>query len=211
MKLFKKKSIISLVLLTIALTFLIVVSSRYHGKKVHLSFDDVSICFKELTRDSTKYNSIFDHPFLRELLNLHNSTGAKFTLYIYEKDEDYNICKFPTKYANEFSANGDWLKIGFHAISPTVSKDSISIEPLFQRSFYIVDSVLSSLFKNAKARKLRLHFFYATQNEVSYLNKKGITTLYSADDNRTSYSLDDSLNEYLIKNESFEQGGGKLY
>lgn len=35
----------------------------YHGKKVHLSIDDVSICMKELTNDSSEYKSIFEQSF----------------------------------------------------------------------------------------------------------------------------------------------------
>ncbi len=73
--------------ISIFLVICIILFISYYGKIVHLSFDDVSICMKDLTKESSKYRSIFQHPFLRELKDIHEATGAKFTLYIYEQDE----------------------------------------------------------------------------------------------------------------------------
>lgn len=194
--------IIAILTITMGGTFI-----AYSGKKVHFSFDDVSICMKELTNDSTKYKSIFDNPFLGELKELHNSTGAKFTLYIYEQDRDYTISDFPDRFAEEFNKNADWLKIGYHAMSPSISRDSIEMASVFIPSFDRVDSILTTKFKCAKSNKIRLHCFHATQDEVNHLRDKGITALLAADDDRISYSLSKMENSELMRKEVLDKNG----
>lgn len=204
-KIFNKWTL-GVVLLLVAI-FVTVPYPLYKGKKVHLSFDDVSICMKELTNNSDKYSSAFDVPFLGELKKLHESTGAKFTLYVYEMDGGYDISQFPQKYADEFDQNSGWLKVGYHAMSPSISKDSISMSSVFIPSFDRVDSILSAKFKSAKTNTIRLHYFHATQEEVEHIKEKGITTLLAADDDRISYSLPESDNTNLLSEEQLKKNG----
>lgn len=115
----------------------------YKGKKVHLSLDDVSISMKELTRDSAVYASIFEQSFFKKLKFLHQCSGAKFTLYIYEKDGTYHIDDFPRKYGKELSENRGWLRFGYHAQTPTDSKPQYVA---FRDAFNHVDSNLYAKF-----------------------------------------------------------------
>ena len=48
---------------------------------IHISFDDVASCISNLSKNS--YASLFDEPFFGWLKNLHDTYGAKFSLYIY--------------------------------------------------------------------------------------------------------------------------------
>ncbi|MBR1467662.1 MAG: hypothetical protein IJ606_03415 [Bacteroidaceae bacterium] len=175
-------------------------------KECHLSFDDVSKCMKELTLHRDRYSSIFEEPFLRELKRLHDITGAKFTLYLYERDGGYDIADFPDRFAKEFDKNGSWLKVGYHSKSLDSTLDSIADYKTFVISFNKVDSVLTTKFRSARTHILRLHMYYATTREISHLRSMGITTLLCADDNRISYDLKKKENvllsqkEYFIKN-----------
>lgn len=162
---------------------------------------------KDLTTNSLKYNSIFDQPFLRELHEIHETTGAKFTLYIYEKDGNYDINQFPHKFAEEFHSNSEWLKVGYHAMNPSISKDSISNYDIFVKSYDHVDSILTDYFKKSKSNTIRLHYFYATQEEVRHIHDKGVVYLLAADDERVSYSLSDNENKILISDESYTKNG----
>lgn len=192
----------------IAITIVIIPFFFYNGKKVHLSFDDCYICLKDLSTNNTKYNSIFEHPFFADLKEMHDATGAKFTLYTYEEVNDYNISQLPEKYVKELSSNCDWLKIGYHAKNPSISKDSIAIYQIFAKSYTKVDSALiSKSIGDAKASSIRLHFFYATQEEVAFLKENGVKTLLAADDNRISYSLLKKENDLLIKEEELVKNG----
>lgn len=113
----------------------------YSDKKVHLSIDDVSCCVQRLTKDSLKYGSVFDEPFLHKLQLAHDVLGAEFTLYIYEQDGDYDINEFPCKYSNEFVRIKNWLRFGFHAKSPVFSK--IDYDEFYQ-TYNRVDSNLKA-------------------------------------------------------------------
>ena len=44
-----------------------------------MSIDDVWECFDDLSKDSSSYSSVFEHPFFRELKIAHDLSGAKFT------------------------------------------------------------------------------------------------------------------------------------
>ena len=49
---------------------------------------------------------------------MHELYGAVFSLYTFNyhsKDPEYDISYLPSKYAEEFKANAEWLKFGFHA------------------------------------------------------------------------------------------------
>ena len=205
--LFKWFVLLVIVLMTVLLT---IPSFYYNGKTVHLSFDDCYVCLKELSSESTKYNSVFEQPFFAELKDFHKKTGAKFTLYIYEEANGFDITQFPAKYARELNNNSDWLKIGYHAKNPTITKDSIAIYQVFTESFSKVDSVLTAKsLRDGKSSTIRLHFFFATQKEIEYLTKHGIKTLLSADDERVSYSLSEEDNSILMQDETLTKNGLK--
>lgn len=198
-KIFKWFVLLVIVLMSVLLT---IPGFYYKGKTVHLSFDDCYVCLKELSSDNTKYNSVFEQPFFADLKDMHEATGAKFTLYVYEEVNGFDITQLPDKYVKELNVNSDWLKIGYHAKNPTITKDSIAIYKVFTESFSKVDSVLTSksLLKGMSST-IRLHFFYATQEETEYLRSHGVKTLLSADDDRVSYSLSEKENKSLMQAE----------
>ena len=67
--------------------------------------------------------------------------------------------------------------------------------------------VISKLNGGGSSEILRLHYYYATKNEVRLLKDKGITTLLSADDDRISYSLSPHYNKKLIIQGSLKHDG----
>lgn len=207
-KFFKWFVLLVVVLMAVLLT---IPSFYYKNKTVHLSFDDCYLCLKDLSSDSTKYYSVFEQPFFADLKDMHDATGAKFTLYTYEEVNDFDITQLPDKYVKELNENSDWLKIGYHAKNPTITKDSIAIYQVFTESFSKVDSVLSakSLGGGGKSSTIRLHFFYATQEETEYMRKHGIKKLLSADDDRVSYSLSEKDNKSLMQAETLTKNGMK--
>lgn len=206
MKLFMVRVSIGIAILSlIAFVYICV---NYHGKKVHLSFDDCYMCLRDISVDSTKHISIFDNSFLGELRSMHESTGAKFTLYIYEQADGFNIKNVPAKFISELRENSEWLKIGYHAKNPTLTKDSIAEYSVFSESFTAVDSALiSKSIGGGKTTTLRLHFYFATPKETVFLKDKGITRLLSADDDRISYSLSEYENNILKEKEEITKNG----
>lgn len=88
----------------------------------HYSFDDVSICFTNLSNNS--YESLFDEPFFNKLQELHNNYNAKFSLYTYTDI----LTSVPVTFANDFSNASSWLKIGYHSYKNGVSNANLTYD-----------------------------------------------------------------------------------
>lgn len=195
------KKIIILIILCIPILLLFI---PINDKKavVNVSIDDVEISLKDLYNNKG-YTSIFQQPFFAYLKSCHDKYNCTFTLYIYG-----NINNYSDKFKKEFSANSNWLRFGFHAIKPEFDSLETSNLKIFTRAYNSVDSCIV-LFagKESKASALRLHYYYATYDEIEFMKQKGINRLLSADDKRISYSLPIKLNEKLIERNSLYFNG----
>lgn len=175
--------------------------SKYKDVPTHISIDDVEVSMRSLEQDSTLYPSIFDEPFFRYLKELHVKYEAKFTLYVYKKASCYDIEQFPSKYKEELNNNAEWLKFGFHSNEPkflleSALKDS---SQLFEDAFQTVNTSISSFASESSITDiLRLHYFYASKDQLDILKMGGVKILLSADDpDRRSYSMSDYEQECL--------------
>lgn len=181
-------------------------ASKYHAlpspspsvhKVVHISFDDVVMVLKELRDHADEYESIFDCRFFKDLKDLQDSYGAKFTLFIFEETSDFTIVEIPRKFKNEFKANASWLRFGFHAKAPDSSRDLAPYD--FLSSFCRVRSAIEEFADSSSVSSvLRLDYYYATDSMVTEMNRTGyVTGLLCADDERVSYNLTPQENKLL--------------
>ncbi|MBQ4160321.1 MAG: hypothetical protein IJD83_05265 [Clostridia bacterium] len=88
-------------------------------KKTFFYFDDVIWLFRDLTRQRPK--SIFDHFYLKTFKEAHEKYGMKVQMnvfyrtdYFYGTDE-FTLADMTDAYKEEFRANADWLKFGYHS------------------------------------------------------------------------------------------------
>lgn len=145
-----KKIIFSLISIIVALIAIfsvyiyvsVPIPSNSQNKIVQISFDDVYLCIKDL-KDTLRYTSVFQQPFFKSLKELHDVYGAVFSLYVYEKADNFVITEVPDKFRNEFIENSEWLKFGYHAIEPRFDKKEQSLE--FERSFLNVRKIYFTL------------------------------------------------------------------
>lgn len=165
--------------------------TKFNKTPVHLSIDDVEMCLKELSCDSAKYTSVYDQPFFAYLKQMHDSYGAKFTLYVYLESGDWKIDDMPVRYRQELITNSNWLKFGFHSIRPVFSQHEIANIDSFSQAYRrVCDGIERFAGSESLTKILRLHYFFATRAECDYLKNKGVNTLLTADDpNRESYSI----------------------
>ena len=173
------------------------------GGIAHISIDDVTRSFQNLTKDSMKYDNLFEEPFFSYLKELHDKYGCSITCYAYEQDSFFNVKQMPVKYAKDFESNSVWLKIGFHGVKPNAHTPRNISYSEFTKSFSRFNKELCRFasVKN-KASILRLDFFYATTGEVDFLVHNGVKVLLSADDDRRSYYLPFNKNRQLIDDNS---------
>lgn len=179
------------------------------SKKVHISFDDVSLCLQDLANNKAIYSSIFDNQFLADLRNLHSQTGACFTLYVYEIDGKFHLSDMPKKWKQEWLANSSWLRFGYHSQSPQFTKLSdTAFVSSFRRTQYAICQFSDS---SNLASTLRLHYFWATRPITDSLLCHGITGLLGPDDDRLAYSLDSTQSHFLRENGYIETHNMKYF
>ena len=162
--------------------------SQKPGRAAHLSIDDVE-AFGDLITNAESYTSLYDQPLFATLRQLHDSYGAKFTLYTYDwlPRHGYGISEMPTKYKKEFREASDWLRIGFHWPEPAFNKD-ITVKE-FKEAFDRVNRAITNFADSTMiATTLRIHYFFAPDSLLNTL--QGVRSLLCADDsNRLSYNL----------------------
>lgn len=156
-------------------------------KKAHLSIDDVSHCLQRLS--SEKNESIFDVFFLKYLLILHRLFNAKFTCYLYTKDNKWDINKFPQRYKDELRSVSHWLKFNIHAITP--DDKHVIDEEAFGDAITTIKKVLPI---ESISKIVRLHYWFYPSEYVNTLKENGVTTILTRnDDDNVSVG---SLNEW---------------
>ena len=101
-------------------------------KMIHFSFDDTISSLRDLTEKSDTYSSVFQQPFFKVLKELHETYGAVFSCYCFYQilnSSDSSIVDFSLEdvtdaYAEEFTANADWLKFGYHSLNGSMNYGS---------------------------------------------------------------------------------------
>ena len=111
------KIIIAIVMLIMGITIAIMVKGN-DKKYIHFSVDDTIELFKDITNN--EYSSVFEQPTLALLKQIHDEYGVKVSLYVYygddvEDESAFCLERVPDKYREEFDANSDWIRFGFHA------------------------------------------------------------------------------------------------
>lgn len=101
-------------------------------RMIHFSFDDTIASLRDLTEKSDTYTSIFEQPFFKVLKELHDTYGAVFSCYCFYQilnSDDSSVVDFSLEdvtdaYAEEFTANADWLKFGYHSLNGSMNYGS---------------------------------------------------------------------------------------
>lgn len=89
------------------------------SKKVYFFIDDVIWPFRDLTRERPA--SMFEQRWLKILKEAHDRFGLKVVLNAFYRtdyfygDDEFSLAEMTDAYREEWEANSDWLKIGYHA------------------------------------------------------------------------------------------------
>ena len=180
------------------------ISKKQVPKVAHISIDDATSIFQNIIW--AEYDSIFDNEILGTLQNFHEEYDIKVTLYVFGESGEFAIWDFPQNYKDEFMNNFDWLQIGFHSGEDCLPEDDYVTQKEFETDYQRMESALWRIAGgNSVTSVLRLHYWYATEEMVSYLREQGITALLCRDSTEASYNLTDEQVEML-----YETRDGKL-
>lgn len=99
-------------------------------KMVHFSIDDCCACMYDLIVNADTYESPFENKFFGGLKDIHDATGACFTVNTFNVAAslpDYDISNVPSKFQSYFQENKSWLRFAFHSEADTTKYASTSI------------------------------------------------------------------------------------
>lgn len=173
---------------------------------IHISFDDVYACLKDITDHADTYESIFENDFFAWLRKMNEAYGAVFTLYTFNYDNhapDYDVSNLPDKFGAELSASAGWLKFAFHAKDNLKKYDEDDIEGIKADYEKFVRAIMRASGRCVECidRVNRLGFFAGSKANVEALMQCefGLLGLLTADNSeeRISYYFDAELTKEL--------------
>ncbi len=156
-------------------------------KRAHISFDDVFASLRWLSRNNPV--SVFDMSFFGSLRRLHREYGAVFSLYAFHGDGTFAVDMIPDRYCREFRQAADWLKFGFHADvcgQNVLRLDVDGFNKILKRFHSVMHERISP---ESVCRRVRLHNWAATPEQVAVMKTEGIRTLLCRDNDGLSYDL----------------------
>lgn len=180
------------------------------GKNVFsLSFDDTILLFKDIA--DSKPSSIFDNSTLRWYKELHDKYGVVISCYVYFEDTGFDLTQFPSIYKEEFIANSDWLRFGFHTVNGSTNYEAGDIKADYVKT---IDELERIVGKNSIDNVIRLQMFqgsYEAVKELRELDIEPVIGFLTADDNRQSYYLDNEKNSYIYSHDEYYDSELGLY
>lgn len=175
-------------------------------KFMHLSSDDVLVMFKDIVDNNRA--SIFDNTALKFLKRMHDTYGMVFSCYCFytNADDTFNLTMMPDTYKNEFIENANWLKFGVHYYK-NGSGNFHTVDSDTGLTYY--QQIITELFRitgsfNSIDTAPRFHNYAGTLDVIQkiYNENLGITGLITAEDTRSSYYLDTTKNNYILKHDN---------
>ena len=138
-----------------------------------------------------------------QIRNWNKQFGAKFTLYIYTKGNDFQIESIPERFRSEFIDAAEYLKFGFHSTSNDFQQSMLQNErnfpAIFQYSNVLIDRFSGG---GSRSRILRLDRYYA-KSEWQSVIVSDVDILLAPDDDRPAYWLSDSESQSVRKNGTY--------
>jgi len=159
-----------------------------------ITIDDAADLFAEIARRAGRYTSIFDHPILTFLRDLHQQYGAVFSFYLFQQGTtypDFDLSQMPDKFRAEWTQNSSWLRLGFHAQS------MLPIEPYAQGTYQQARSdfnaVRNQVFRFAGPQVwdlfMRSHYWSGSRQSCQAWRSAGTRGLYGAIAGHRNYYL----------------------
>ncbi|MCF0246358.1 MAG: hypothetical protein HUJ55_06000 [Ileibacterium sp.] len=162
------------------------------GKYIHYSIDDVWNCLNDLIQKESVYSSIFDNPYFARLKEIHDQTGAVFTLNTFNRsvtDQSYNISNLPSKFAHEIQNNSSWLRFAFHG--KDINSDYLKEDVNEDYKTFLDAMQKFTGGSTCIDRFTRLNYFQASLDSIKGLKTASVPIegLLTSDDDRWNYYI----------------------
>lgn len=179
-------------------------------KYYHMSFDDVHLCLQDITENASTYESVFDNSFLGWCKKMHDNFGTVFSLYVFYQDAETNptwsLEDVTSSFANEFTANCDWLRFGYHSFSSNSTATSRESTATTDYTNTITQLVRITGSARCIDRIPRLHNYNGTLVALKAMRDCDVGCIgflasadYDLSTPRDSYYFDADENDYMFK------------
>lgn len=209
----KKKAVgLLAVLLLVSCLLFTACEDTGRGKWIHCSIDDTLWIFKDLTDNSDVYETIFDNPIVGWMNEMHKEYGAVFTCYCYyEAWYDFSLNETTDKWKDEFMANSDWLKFGFHGWGTgqggtDKTYDDVSQQEAMNDYNKVTSELIRIVGSESIDRVIRMSSFAGSEEVIRALETcdYGILGLLGADSpDRKSYYLNHELSTWVFEHDKY--------
>lgn len=178
---------------------------------LHFSVDD----FIDNLLDLNNYNSLFEQPVFKKLLNLHTQYNISFSCYCFYENKNGNLSQVTVNFSKEFQQNSSWLKFGFHALNYDTNYGSTKfVSPNAIDNYEIAKEhytkVIDELVRitgsgNCIDQIPRIHYYAGTLADCQGWKDApyGIKGLISSEDNRICYYHTSEQTNELLNNGIF--------
>lgn len=170
--------------------------------KIHISIDDVINIFEDLNQNH--YKSIFENRTLALLRKFNNTYNMKFNLYCFceNMDSSFGLENCTDKYQKEFRKNKSWLKINFHGLNGTVDLSTLDMVK-YKKVFNDFQKQIKRICGFKLTDLTRLHSYSCTSNQLRFLKKKKIKSLFISETNNRCYNLSNSEIKTIKQNDNY--------
>lgn len=160
------------------------------------TIDDNIRFLKEITEQNME--RIFAHPYLAMLRRLHEKFDLKIQLNLFYRMNGFDLSQMSARYADEWRAAADWLKLSFHSEleNPRPYLNS-GYEEVFADCHAVHEEILRFSAPKSLAKTTTVHCCQTTPEGVTALfdnGVQGLLGLYGNEETpRTSYSLSEDI------------------
>ena len=163
-------------------------------KRFCFTVDDNIRFFKEITEQGL--GSIFEHPYLAMLRRLHEQFGVKIQLNLFFRMDGFDLSQMSDRYAHEWEAVSNWLKLSFHSQLENASPyEKSGYDEVYADCRAVHEQILRFSSPKSLAKTTTVHYCRTTSAGLSALFDNGVRGLLglfgTAEAPRTSYSLDE--------------------
>lgn len=170
-------------------------------KHYRFSLDDNILVFRDLAQKGCQ--SLFDHPYLAFLKEVHREFRSKIQLNLYYETEGFCLTQMPDRYREEWKENAKWLKLSFHARAndPPAPYEHSGYEEVFADCSAVQEEILRFAGEDSLSSYTTLHYCKATPAGVRALKDCGVRGLVGlfvpTKEGMVDYSLSKEAERYL--------------
>lgn len=179
---------------------------KHYTNKYRFSIDDNIWFLKDISKNSDRYKSIFENPYLSCLKEVHDTYGTKIHLNLFYQTEGFNLSQMTDKFKDEWKANAAWIGLSFHALGEFPDKPYLNAgyDQVKKDCTLVQEQIKRFAGEEVMGHETTLHWGESKVEGCRALRDCGYTALagyFNVDDNQAavSYYLTDEQRRHLKK------------